>query len=538
MRLGGRIGKGRLEVVTDGLGLRTISFAGHKVLRALTWPVRDANWGTMPVRAEHEEIGNDRYRLRFSGPDSLFSGQFDLSLPDEQTLVATLALSFSTDAMINRAGFTLLHPIRGVAGEPLTIRHPDGSTDDSHFPRQIAPAQPALEIAGIEHRVGLVAVRIDLEGEVFEMEDQRNWSDASFKTYCRPLSRPAPYPVAMGEDVWQRVTISLASDEPSVAAPERDETETDAILPQVMLAWEQGLCSLGGIASAARLPLLARIDLATDAAAIAALAAHGRVAVEIVYDDLPDLDRQIARIRASGLRPMRLAALPRSYLRSYQPAGPWPEGPTPDTALAPLKAAFPDTAVGAGSLTNFTELNRWPPRVRSDFLTFGNTANVHAADDRSVMQTLEALPDIFASAKALSPGLPLHLGLFAIAMRTNPYGATVQPNPDRLRLPMVQDDPRQGTEFAAAYAAAILALAAEAGVESVALAMTDGPLGPGNGPLADFLVHAADLAGHPVRLRRDRQFYEVRAQDGRGFRAETLIADDPGPALTMLRCDP
>ena len=29
-------------------------------------------------------------------------------------------------------------------------------------------------------------------GETFEMEDQRNWTDASFKTYCTPLSLPYP----------------------------------------------------------------------------------------------------------------------------------------------------------------------------------------------------------------------------------------------------------------------------------------------------------------------------------------------------------
>ena len=27
------------------------------------------------------------------------------------------------------------------------------------------------------------------EGDIFEMEDQRNWTDASFKTYCTPLAR-------------------------------------------------------------------------------------------------------------------------------------------------------------------------------------------------------------------------------------------------------------------------------------------------------------------------------------------------------------
>ena len=32
-----------------------------------------------------------------------------------------------------------------------------------------------------------------MEGDTFEMEDQRNWSDASYKTYVRPLALPWPY---------------------------------------------------------------------------------------------------------------------------------------------------------------------------------------------------------------------------------------------------------------------------------------------------------------------------------------------------------
>ena len=45
-----------------------------------------------------------------------------------------------------------------------------------------------------------------MEGDAFEMEDQRNWSDASYKTYVRPLARPWPYTLPKGEPVAQSVT--------------------------------------------------------------------------------------------------------------------------------------------------------------------------------------------------------------------------------------------------------------------------------------------------------------------------------------------
>ena len=44
-------------------------------------------------------------------------------------------------------------------------------------------------------------------GELFEMEDQRNWTDASYKTYCTPLHLPYPVELAAGERVIQSVTL-------------------------------------------------------------------------------------------------------------------------------------------------------------------------------------------------------------------------------------------------------------------------------------------------------------------------------------------
>ena len=51
----------------------------------------------------------------------------------------------------------------------------------------------------ISHEVvpGLMA-EVRFEGETFEMEDQRNWTDASYKTYCTPLSLPYPVEVKEG----------------------------------------------------------------------------------------------------------------------------------------------------------------------------------------------------------------------------------------------------------------------------------------------------------------------------------------------------
>ena len=476
-----------------------VTCGGVEVLRALSYPVRNADWGTYLTVTEAEEIGPAQYVRHFAEPGGAFRGVFRVVLTGD-AVDAEVSFTFLRPARVNRAGFTLLHPIRGVAGSALTILHPDGRQTDTVFPALVSPGQPARDIAGMRHRVGGVRVAITLEGDVFEMEDQRNWSDASFKTYCRPLSLPFPYDVAEGETLRQRVVLTARADAAVVARPEGEAVTAVAAMPQVLLACEAGLSDPAALGRFPGVPVLFRLTAGTPEADLRAVAGRAGTALEIVFDDLAGLGALVARARAAGIEPVRVVALPAGYLKSHQPEGPWPEGARPGDAIAPLRAGFAGAAIGSGSLTNFTELNRCRPDPDGvDFVTFGNTAIVHAADDLSVWQTLEALPDIFATAREIAGGKPLHLGLLSIGMRSNPYGAAVAPNPELIRLPMAMQDPRQGTGFAAAYAVGVLARAAAAGVGSLALAMAGGPLGA-DGPLGEVVRAGAALAGREVRI--------------------------------------
>ena len=75
------------------------------------------------------------------------------------------------------------------------------------MPDLISPAQPIKDIAGLAFEIEGVKLDIAFFGEVFEMEDQRNWSDASFKTYCRPLVEPFAYMIPAGSTVRQEIRI-------------------------------------------------------------------------------------------------------------------------------------------------------------------------------------------------------------------------------------------------------------------------------------------------------------------------------------------
>jgi hypothetical protein len=123
-------------------------------------------------------------------------------------------------------------------------------------------------------------------------------------------------------------------------------------------------------------------------------------------------------------------------------------------------------------------LNRKPaPKGVFDFITHTGCPIVHAADDISIMETLETLPWIFASARTMIGKAPYHIGPTSIPCRDNPYGAAVPPNSDNGRICLSDIDPRQRGLFAAAWSLGYLSAAAVAGVDTVTLGSATGSQG-------------------------------------------------------------
>lgn len=475
--------------------VRGIYWDGVEVLRRVDYSVRDPQWGTCANRTTSESAESTsqvlRYFRRFDVGEGLFSGEFSCVGSAEGTLQLLLRLVAKMDVEVNRASFALLHPGLLCAGTPLRVTHTDGSVDETAFPTLMSPGQLAFDIAALRQTAGGVTADIAFVGEVFELEDQRNWTDASYKTYGRPLALPTPFAIPEGGVVEQSLTIAFSGNGRGVAMAGAERivvgAPTDRGVPETMLALERGWEG----PMPAGTPVLARIDLTQDdwQDELSSLisAAGGSLDLEaIVPDSAASIDGALVALRkhldGHGAALRNLMALPIAYTRSYDPAGPWPSGATPEEALRLSRRHFPHVSIGGGMFTNFTELNRYRGSARiGDFVTHGTTAVVHTADDVGVMQTLEMLPQIFASDAAIAPGKPIRLGLCAIGMRSNPYASEVAPNPWLLRVAMAQADPRIRGLFGAAFMVGVVAATQDSAVASLALAAPGGPFGLSGG---------------------------------------------------------
>jgi hypothetical protein len=104
-----------------------------------------------------------------------------------------------SDFKKNRIGLCVLHPIKEYAGRKVSITQPDGNIYDSVFPELISPHQPFLNVQQMNYTSNGIDVQLHFKGDIFETEDQRNWTDSSYKTYSTPLDLPFPAEVKAEE---------------------------------------------------------------------------------------------------------------------------------------------------------------------------------------------------------------------------------------------------------------------------------------------------------------------------------------------------
>lgn len=267
-----------------------------------------------------------------------------------------------------------------------------------------------------------------------------------------------------------------------------------APLPRIAVALTSSLAE----ASLASAPLLARLAKAhlllrhdptagDGAAAIDAVGEFARatglpVALELILgreDDARGEAAEAARLLdAAGIAPISVAAFPKRDERSFQPGESRPPAPGEAAIHDALRESFPGIPAGGGSPAFFTELNRKrPPAGTFDFITHATAPTVHAADDLSVMETLESLPHIVRSARAIAGDVPCRIGPIGIGARLNPYGAGPHPNPGNGRVGLADADPRQRALFGAAWHVGYAAAIAPFGIDTLALGAPVGPFG-------------------------------------------------------------
>jgi hypothetical protein len=531
---------GPLSLTLENGALRWLRLDGVEVLRGIAFLVRDRNWGTPSPEITDLDLRRTGggFRVTFEAVCRTADGELPWSAEITGAADGTIRFAGTArpakDFLTSRTGFVILHPLERVAGCPVDVTQTDGATRRARFPALIDPEQCFFNIRALAHEAlpGIWSI-CTMEGDAWEMEDHRNWLDASFKTYVRPLALPHPYTIAGGSTVEQSVTLAFKGAMPT---PRKVPAEP----PITIEMGRTGSIRMPLIGLRAPVPWMKETEASIDRlrpvgaqlinGRIDPRAGHGEkeisrygavasalgagLMLEFVVpcrrDPAEELTEFAEQLRTSGVRPESIAvALAEDRIRQ-EPGAPPPPLALLGEVYRAARAMLPSIMIGGGTFGFFTELNRnWPPIGLIDYVTHMVSSVVHASDDRSMMENLESFQHIVATVRAFAGATPHRVVASGIGLEIGTGGDPVA-NPKNERVAMAGVDPRHRALFGAAWALASIGAMAQGGVAAVTPAALAGAFGLIRDDNAVFPIYHV-IAGMAEAARQE--LIEARPSD-------------------------
>lgn len=506
--------------------LRRIRLGDREVLRRIYLSVRGPDWSTIPPVLSDLRLESApdsfvmMYRLDCRQGEVDFTWEVSVRGNPEGVIRFDAHGKANRPFATNRVGICVLHPLRECVGNPALVRDPEGQTSEGRFPEAINPHQPFFNMFEILHVVEKEwLAMVMLEGEHFEMEDQRNWSDGSFKSYCPPQSRPKPRQLETGFEGHQVATLLFQNPDGK---------------PIGELA--ASLAAAGVIRPAGALPVLK--PLADDGRTVPGfgfgLASHGQPMdprdIARIRQLSPfhlradfrlaqpgwreELTRAVGQARALSI-PLECAlVIPKdgpSALAEFAQAWEAAEGEclrwlifsesadaTTDADLQAARDALgpldPLASFARGSKGDFVLLNRNRPDPKPGMaLAYGVSPQVHMTDNRTLVESLEGQAWTLITAARTWPRskvsvtpITLKRAPFSVALKTAPVQENIAP---ASRQWPSKVDSRQFSLFGAGWTLGSLKRMALFGADSATYFETHGLLGLMSGSaLADDLL--------------------------------------------------
>ena len=429
-----KLTSGAISCLYEYGNLRYISYGATEVVRMLYFAVRDEHWNTATYTIENEVVDE-----RDNGFSITYTAQHRLQQAHFRAEVSIIAegdrLSFRvkgealTTFKKNRIGLCVLHPIKECAGKTVVITQPDGHTYTSNFPELVSPHQPFKDIKQMVCEIDEnTKASFFFEGDIFETEDQRNWADASFKTYSTPQSLPFPVVVDKGFSMTQQVMVNISGALPvSVDLKDVDEIK----IPFPKIGYERNEHE---VLTDDDYSLLKQIPfdhyrttihpgkkdwrLKMDAALHEARQLQTKLELVIILNNNEDFESlllaeliQNSQIIESVLF---LGKDSKSIPNKLQ-----------EHIYSAIKNPAPAIKIGYGTDGFFADVNRnQPSNIPFDFVSFSLNPQVHLSDTRSVIENLERQADLITTAQSFAKGREIRVSPVSFKIRSSDGSAT------------------------------------------------------------------------------------------------------------------
>jgi hypothetical protein len=428
---------GDLTMLLENGNLRYINCGNNEIIRMIYQAVRDKDWITIkPVISDLSEVIEERsFRLSFTADYETSEIYFKANFVFEGRSDSSLMLKMEGRALRtfskNRIGFCVLHPSDKYAGMPCTITHTDQTIEGTYFPDSISPRQPFKDIRSMAWQVAGARYKIDFQGDAFETEDQRNWTDASFKTYSTPLSLPYPVTIEEGTIISQRIDLlaEIANHRPIIENKKIKIT----IFPDEVRKFSSigvGRSSRKGLLGKEETKILRgikfdhyRVELylfksdwkiGAEQACIEAEELNLPLEFALFFDD--NATRQAECFFEWCTKRMTDISVINIYHKSF-PATP---GKLANEVIPLIRRAIPSARTGTGTNANFAQLNsNRPVDQPADLICYSIHPQEHASDNLTLIENLTAQRDTVLAANTFAGGKRVWVSPVNIQRRFN-----------------------------------------------------------------------------------------------------------------------
>jgi len=486
---------GSLNVVYEEGSLRYIECNGTEIIRMIYAAVRDRAWLTADPEITDEiiEVKSDSfhisYNCRYRLNDIDFSATYSIDGYANGRITFEMKGKAISTFLRNRIGFCVLHPVKGCAGIDCRIVHSNGSVEVKPFPEYIDPDNPFRDIQSMNWSIqeGFQAT-LNFRGDVFETEDHRNWTDASFKTYCTPLEVPFSVLIKKGTGINQKIELIITG---NTINKNDKKNRIDIVLN---LNETRSLPALG-ISRPTRNFVLSE----EDAIILRELHfCHYRVDIYLFEADWKEIYMRAANESKRLNCPLELALFfgeePQKEielfisLRSevntviksifiFHKEIKATTNELVEAVARIIRKNIPESKIFAGTNCNFAQLNRsWPNNFLIDGFVFAIHPQEHASDNLTLVENLEAQGYVIESAKQFAGGKEIVISPVTIQRRFNANIENFETPTQGDEIPW-QVDPRQMSLFGAGWTAASFKYIAESGASSVTFYETIGERG-------------------------------------------------------------
>ncbi|MBO9571019.1 MAG: hypothetical protein J7497_02235 [Chitinophagaceae bacterium] len=419
---------GNIELLYEPGRVRYIKFKGEEILRMIYPAIRAEDWATINGAILKEKIKTTAdsfhitFEMEYEEREIKYRASYEINCSNdmlEYIMNGEALSSFKS----KRVGLCVHHPIETCSGREVSILHPEGKKAVYNFPELISPVWPFTDIITMSWNTGKNNVDLTFEGDLFETEDQRNWTDDSYKTYSGPQYKTPMLDIHVHDKMRHKIVLSAAA-APGKKDITKDQSEpAKHLFPKIGYQRSAGQQKLDGtqIAQLKNIPFNHyRVDLHLNAdnwKLILDEAVEEAIQINTKLELAVYFYNNDTQALVSALKNIT------DYLDCIHILS--EDGVVPDTEFykdiySAIKKEFPGLKTGYGNSGWFADINSVGiENIKSDIFSFLVSPQVHQSDNRSILENLGSQHSTIETIKHRVGDKPVYVSPIVFNSREN-----------------------------------------------------------------------------------------------------------------------